>query len=852
MAFTKVSLAVPLLVVIQSGALVARNVPEASLILQPNQAGDVVLFYAARDMPGRFDLREAAHRVLGCDLVLVTTGKMHTGGTCQQFLKSDRGNLDAWLPLAPLVQELRKAGAEQVDVEVALYFWPGQRLDAGGAWEETRESNQLSYRFRSRSGGELPPPLHLALSYRQTPPRPLIPFLLLLTVPGAIAWVLRRRAARRANHSAPLPAVVWVSWIQLGAWMLWLVALPPGAIVTLLSDVPLHSEYLILAAGAVAFCIPPLLATAIFMVVLRRGADPNSDGFPGFAAASLLLELPLTIWVGFALTGMALFTQYPRAPVVGAVMGLAIGVIVSALVRRGGLKGLTLLEADELQARARQIAQQAGVKLNGLVVFRHRHVRQANAFAHRRSRQILVSDRLLESLTKREVDAVIAHELGHLRGWSGSFPPKLYWAYLPTYFAFWLVLSPTGMFAGLEPYIAIAAVGALLFSAQLSQGRELVADARSAQMNGDPHGMIAGLARLVKLAGHPTSWGKLTGLILSHPSLDRRALALAARFGFPASWALAIVADPDALERGTAAVVSHYAITGSSPYGDVTFSQTAKAVHILRSAWLFPGCLTLQVFAITYAVLGPHGTGGVFPYTGAFLIGLPLVLWTSFRLHFWWSGRFLKKTMQQIALRLPSGTRGDFVGLLPGDAMEPVQGFFYWDLGRLCLDGDRMEYTGERVRFSLPRSAVSSIEIVAGPLAWRRRRGILIRWHDGCFIVQSIKGGSRRDAAKLERQFSAWWKGVGSAAPSGQESAGMAPPDLPAMQRPTPSGLRVLLAAVPQVLLMLLAGCTVSLLFTGDFGLGMLAVPQAAFLYLVAIGPSLISPGRRPSSQGAQ
>ena len=95
-----------------------------------------------------------------------------------------------------------------------------------------------------------------------------------------------------------------------------------------------------------------------------------------------------------------------------------------------------------------------------------------------------------------------------------------------------------------------------------------------------------------------------------------------------------------------------------------------------------------------------------------------------------------------------------------------------------------------------------------------------MRWQGGSSIVQVVKSGSRRDAARFEHRLSAWLKGAGETTPAAPTLPEMGPPDLPALQRPARTRSRLLLAALPQLFFMFLAAFSVSLLLTGNFGFG--------------------------------
>src|SRR5262249_17001299 len=82
------------------------------------------------------------------------------------------------------------------------------------------------------------------------------------------------------------------------------------------------------------------------------------------------------------------------------------------------------LTSGELRDRLFALAAAAKVRLRQVYVLPMRRARIANAFAVRRD-VVLVTDHLLENLSRREVDAVLAHEISHLRH---GHPQKLAFA----------------------------------------------------------------------------------------------------------------------------------------------------------------------------------------------------------------------------------------------------------------------------------------------------------------------------------------------------------------------------------------------------------------------------------------
>jgi heat shock protein HtpX len=262
--------------------------------------------------------------------------------------------------------------------------------------------------------------------------------------------------------------------------------------------------------------------------------------------------------------GTALGVTYGnwQSPVAGVICGFT----TMVLLVRFSARRLQTLEAEGLRERVMEIAGRAGVRVNGVRVFRNPASNDPNAFAHQRRRQILVTAGLLENLTRREVDAIMAHEVAHIRGTPSTLIPKLYWVYAPVYIPCWFVFGgSTLQFHWLEPFLWLPALAGVLVMASASRNRERRADLLSAQINGDPHGLIAGIARAQKLRKEPVAWGPVQGALATHPPLGERALFLARHFGFSEQLALAIVDDPDVIRGASPAEGDRYALRAKAP-----------------------------------------------------------------------------------------------------------------------------------------------------------------------------------------------------------------------------------------------------------------------------------------------
>lgn len=180
---------------------------------------------------------------------------------------------------------------------------------------------------------------------------------------------------------------------------------------------------------------------------------------PLFVAPFTTPRFDTTTWLALA-SGMALLVTWS---VVALPAARAFGVLVDP--------------SDALLAQAHAVARRMGVEFNSLWVLRW-HV--PNAFALPLGRNIAVSDRLLELLNPEEVEAVLAHELGHLRErWpthltrlAGPFAWFSLSAGLPVYGAF-------GFLGVMGLYLAVVAVLILLTKVSRNAERAADGDART-------------------------------------------------------------------------------------------------------------------------------------------------------------------------------------------------------------------------------------------------------------------------------------------------------------------------------------------------------------------------------------
>ena len=401
---------------------------------------------------------------------------------------------------------------------------------------------------------------------------------------------------------------------------------------------------------------------------------------------------------------------------------------------------VTAIESGELFERASALARKSGVALARLSLLHTRVPEEANAFATSGD-TIILTESLVKGLTERELDAVIAHELGHHK--SGhlrfSLPQVLFWMYI-------VIAGPllgwlTSRFH-LPSWVLTVPIFPLLFlmlQGLLSQRRELTADARAVEITSDPEGKIAALGRLAQLSRIPVQGSGIMASILSHPSMQRRVLVLARRFHVPDARALAILHNPDdAYTMAPPAFAPPETVPSEVPSQKLLFSPREKAVYLEKLRWvhllgpLTGACLlgaALAVF-LWYLPSLPFFPLANFPRTqyvrtliraveiltlllAPFLVlALTLALESQLWLHF--GGRLRRRLAQRLA---PSAGPA-FSGIHPGRGVRYTEGFSEWDFGFFTTEGDWLCYRGEKTRFAISRQDVTGIDVVKGPIAW--------------------------------------------------------------------------------------------------------------------------------------
>jgi Zn-dependent protease with chaperone function len=455
------------------------------------------------------------------------------------------------------------------------------------------------------------------------------------------------------------------------------------------------------------------------------------------------------------------------------------------------------LTTGELRDRIFALAGRLGVRVNQIFILPAGKGQVANAYAAQ-NRVVMFTDYLLEHLNKREVDAVAAHELAHLRH---KHPGKRLLVLgavllLPYYFT-WLVRTLVGFATepltwvmvnpGGETFISHCSNALSLFE-QWSQRDffllmfgltafylysrhcENDADATAVRLTGDPEAQITGLLKLNRLNLVPIRWGKASESWLTHPSSVRRAYRIAAAGGLAPERLQEILRqyDSEACTDRVVPAADRYQVPGA---GDREKMRTAfdHRSRTQRKAWLYLGLHVLPLVLVSLLIermhltLVPEGLG----YGMGFVLSAVLVTWTAV-----WLGESGRDRENQRLVRrfereqTPAGLPGEIpVGFAPGPHPRIYGTRYHWDSGFLILAKQGLQFVGEEAKFSFAPSEIDGVVVGRGGPSWWKFERVYIRWktedgHNGIFNLYSLEPGptwkTNRRVQELYRQILNW------------------------------------------------------------------------------------------------
>jgi Zn-dependent protease with chaperone function len=534
---------------------------------------------------------KTARDAMGCQWREVDHDADTIWGVCEKWVRGEAAYGEDSIQLAPLVTALRAAGA----TEVSIKLWansPPPTLPRGWRKEVVESAGFFSskteyFTFRSASAGHLdaPPAFPVGQGERSqreswNASRLAAPLLLVMFGPMLLALRLRQRGNRQGIGKS---SSMWLSWILNGALLYWLAAVHPGDIASLLGRLHLGSGWLIVLAGVILYAAPPLASMASCLWILGSTGIASSEARRRLIRLALAQQAALIVPLGLFLSARGMLDERQALSLVCLPAAYMLYRAIAWYGARRQLGGLQVVANGELTARMAAIAQAAGAKLRGVYVLRSRLAEEVNAFATSQG-VIILTEGLVARLPRRELDAVIAHEAGHLRGRHIGIQSTVFWVIVLFQVPAMALLNSVVSLPEWFPFALLLPAIYMLVVAQVSQRHEFDADLQAARITRDPEAVIAALSRLSRIGNSPLDWGGIQCSILTHPAMQKRVLTIARRFGVPQEWALALLADPDLLAPfetapGAAPVSAYYPLPAEFHSPEPAFHSVAAPAY---------------------------------------------------------------------------------------------------------------------------------------------------------------------------------------------------------------------------------------------------------------------------------
>ena len=620
--------------------------------------------------------------------------------------------------LADLRSLLAETGADELIVTLTPPRLPRLQLDP--------QIGHIAYTL-----DQLPPLISLDAGFSESDVRTLAATAAAMILAPLLLLILRPRDFLQLR--------VQVEGIFVFSWIVWIwvvLRTEAGALLTFLTGHWL-SGVLMLAPPLAAVWIGSRLAARAYERMTPCGISVEhyrqARFWTGAAAASIASSLLILLMSNFE---NALQTSY-------AGIALTVGCILRARsLSRGGSHPIAV---GELRQRIFALAEKAGVNLRGISMITAPEPRPPIAFATRYG-VVMVNQDLLRLLPRREVDAILCHELSHIG-------PSSRAAMLGVYF----ILVATVIGVQFQPNLANVIPLSLLATYFLvkfwRRNRERKADQDSVRWSGDPEAMITGLARVSRANGMPLTWGAPTAWLMSHPPTMDRIHAIARAGGVTQTRVAELMASLDQPQA------DHYAEAGQVPEDPAQSPAMRKRMQ-MRIMW--------------FTLLSPLS------------IGFPAVLLFERLRLAWWAVLIFASAISMIAMifgfewvvgavrqavkrrAIARHGQGIFAGFSPAAEPRLFEGTYHYDMGMVRFANGALEFTGDRTNFVLDRRRVERVWLGEGPRNWTPRQQIFIECRPSAeaaqviFSLQSFEAwfwpSTTTAAMRLYREVDQWQK----------------------------------------------------------------------------------------------
>jgi STE24 endopeptidase len=355
-----------------------------------------------------------------------------------------------------------------------------------------------------------------------------------------LCWELRRRAVRIEHGSAATPEKVHrlQRLALIGSFgMLLIYALGVAALIGVFThddDTPVGWLVVALVAELALIAALPMLGRAV------RGSLARVRDVPvklPHRKRALLITVPVILLMAVVFGAAFAFAPDSGLGRAASFLALYAGMLVVMQLVLVPLlfvkqRGRPLPEA--MLERLDRLASDMGVQTPKLRGFAGREQKVANAVQIGLLpglRYVAVSDYLIDNMSEREVDAVVAHEFGHVRGRHLLLKFGAVLACWISFGALFLALRPGGSASAAFSFVPLVVgmpIGMLLVNGLLGVRLEQRADdAAAATVGADA--LTSALCRLGELNDTKGDTGRAWAVVTQHPGLDDRIARLRQR-----------------------------------------------------------------------------------------------------------------------------------------------------------------------------------------------------------------------------------------------------------------------------------------------------------------------------------
>ncbi len=727
-------------------------------------------------------LREALHCTIENIRVQATKYSFNHSADCRLPVRKNGLLVSAVIKPAPLADRLQKAGLPVGNISLAVPRLGNNRAPDG--YHEYLSGQTINYAIFYKPGQAT---TDFAFEFGYTESFVIwlaSSFSVILVAPILLILYIRAKTLKLAARDS---TAAWFGywrvhrWIAEGIWVVWLIAISVFHFETFLQFVFGHD---IPALNAAVYFLPPGIVSFLCQYLTRplwsrvRGITWNRGEM---LISAFWQHVAAVLPIAFIVIGIGSLVQHGAQALAWFVAAIAVKLFGAWKYGKATKTLPHALHGGELKEKILELAQRAGVKIQQVFLMPAGRLQMGNAFAMQ-SQRVMVTDYLLERLTKRETDCVMAHEIGHVKkqhtlllSWPGflllfiamNIAARVALTIVPSFLAP-AVSGGLHLFKAvqwIEDYLlyAVSLVSALLIRYFLSRRFERSADEFAALLTNDPESMITGLVKLSKMNLMPIRWGRWDEGLSTHPSTLRRAQAVAKEHDISEERLRELIETEPLREEGTG-----YTIEKEHFDSNLVFSTEKKTKTGLAIALIVLLALSLPPLLLG-KLISAFGLPPAAYAAGIVLMPLVYLLVAAYASLMGYGNlrTNLRERMTKKGITL--GAQFRFTGIVPEPFPRNYDNNNVWDVGFMGLEQGALVFHGDKAAFAIPRDNIVSIKRGQSSPGWFNVPEIYITWSDGSdehiFHLHSLEGNSMLSIAGRSRllleELLEWHRGTG-------------------------------------------------------------------------------------------